>query len=91
MTEEKIADAVAVTPKGNEMDNTDKGTLKDEAESKRDRESTNNLPFKSPAAKKKIALDDTVAEAAEVRISTLITLSFIIIAFSHTHTLTDIC
>ena len=88
--EDEIADAAAMTPKGKEKEKADTGTLKVKAESKRDRELPNNSAFKFPAAKKKISLDNTVTDNAEVRITTS-TSSSTIIAFSHTHNLTDIC
>ena len=62
MTDEETAYAAVVMPKGKEKDKADTGTPKDKAESKRDRES----PFKSPAAKKKIALDDDMVADNEV-------------------------
>ena len=87
LTEEEIAAEAPLTPKGKEVEKVTLGTPKE----KRDRESPSASPFKSPLPKKKMALDDTVPESAEVRFSTSITSSLTIIAFSHTHTLTDIC
>ena len=88
LSEEEIAAKAVVTPKGKkEQEKADLGTPKE----KRDRESPLTSPFKSPVPKKKLVLDDTVAESAEVRFSTFITLSLTILAFSHTCTLTDIC
>ena len=91
LSEEEIAAKAAVTPKGKEQEKADLGTPKEKTNAKRDRESPENSPFKSSVAKKKIVLDDTMVEGAEVRFSTYITSSLTILAFSHTHTLTDIC
>ena len=91
LSEDEIAATAAVTPKGKEQEKADVGTPKEKTDSKRDRESPENSPFKSPATKKKIVLDDTVVEGAEVQFSTYITSSLTILAFSHTHTLTNIC
>ena len=87
---EEIAAKATVTPKGKEQKKADLGTPKEKTDVKRDRESPEDSPFKSPLAKKKIVLDDTIVEG-EVRFSTYITSSLTILAFSHTHTLTDIC
>ena len=65
MTKEEIADAAAVMRKEKANTSTHK------AESKRDRESPDISPFKSPAAKKKIAQDDMVADNAEVTFSSV--------------------
>ena len=61
MSEEEIAAKATVTPKGKEQEKADLGTPKE----KRDRESPSTSPFKSPVAKKKIVLDDTMVEGAE--------------------------
>ena len=87
LSEEEIAAKAPVTPKGKEVEKVNLGTPKE----KRDRESPSTSPFKSPIPKKKMVLDDTVPESAEVRFSTFITLSLTILAFSQTHTLRDIC
>ena len=80
-----------MTPKGKEQEKVALGMSKEKTDAKRDRESPENSPFKSPVAKKKIVLDDTMVEGTKVRLSTYITSSLTILAFSHTHTLTDIC
>ena len=87
LTEEEIEAQAVVTPKGKSKEQEEADTPKE----KRGRESPSTSPFKSPIPKKKLVLDDTVAESAEVRFSTFITSSLTIFAFSHTHTLTDIC
>ena len=91
LSEEEIAAKAAVTSKGKEQEKDDLGMPKEKTDAKRDRESPEHSPFKLPVAKKKIVLDDTMVEGAEVRFSTSITSSVTILAFSHTHTLTDIC
>ena len=91
LSEDEIAATAAVTPKGKEQEKAALGMSKEKTDAKRDRESPENSLFKSSVAKKKIVLDDTMAESAEVRFSTSITSSLTLLAFSHTHTLTDIC
>ena len=62
LSEDEIAATAAVTPKGKEQEKADVGTPKEKTDSKRDRESPENSPFKSSVAKKKIVLDDTMVE-----------------------------
>ena len=66
-----VSHCESVTPKGKEQEKADLGTPKE----KRDRESPSTSLFKSPVAKKKIVLDNTMVEGAEVRFSTDITSS----------------
>ena len=62
LSEEEIREQAVVTPKGKskEQEKADQGTPKE----KRDRESPSTSPFKSPIPKKKLVLDNTVAESA---------------------------
>ena len=48
LSEDEIAATAAVTPKGKEQEKADVGTPKEKTDSKRDRESPENSPFKSP-------------------------------------------
>ena len=62
LSEEEIREQAVVTPKGKskEQEKADQDTLKE----KRGRESPSTSPFKSPIPKKKLVLDNTVAESA---------------------------